>query len=92
MSWYVRSEIAFTSVEQKHFIGMVENAVRRHGTDRGSVAGEVRDECQKEWPQSGRAWVVLYDTNEEFGIALGDRDKKIFLSNRKGDHVYAARV
>ena len=93
MTWSVAAEKNFSSMEQAGFERMVENAIRRHGkNDLYNVGGEIRDECQKEWPASGQSWVVLVDTNGAFSIRCSPY-KSIDLRNN-GDriYVYAARV
>ena len=94
MTWHVESEHAFSYTEQAAFIMIVENAIRKHGiNNRSDVVKEVQSECQNEWPASGEKWVVLYDTNGDFGIMAGDYSKKFFIKDSdKYDYVYAARI
>ena len=72
---------------------IVENAIRKHGiSNRLDVAKEVRSECQNKWPCSGEKWVVLYDTNGDFGISC-ESNKQIYIKDSgKNDCVYAARI
>ena len=94
MTWEVVVEKNFSaSMEQAGFERMVENAIRRHGkNDLYNVGGEIRDECQKEWPASGQSWVVFLDNNGAFNIRCST-SKSIYLrDNGMSIFIYAARI
>lgn len=95
MTWHVKDEHNCSYTEQRAFIRMVENAIRKHGYgNTGDVANEVLSECQNKWPASGEKWVVLFDLNGASSVwHHGGYSKKIYIEDSdNGFFVYAVRL
>ena len=94
MVWEVQSSKNMSANDQAGFIQIVKNAIHYKGlNNRSAVAKYVWEQCQKEFPDSGKTWVVLYDTNGNFSIYTAPY-KKIFLCEPAGNDewIYAALV
>ena len=93
MTWEVQSEYEMSASQQNAFIRIVENGIKKHGTEeRYEVAKYIRRECEDEFPAKGQSWLVIFDTNGSFGVAYSAY-KRIHIKNAdKWDFVYAYRV
>ena len=94
MGWNIESSYNMSASEQAGFVQIVNNAIHYKGwNNRSAVTNYVYEQCQKEFPASGRKWVVLYDTNGAFSIQTS-YDKEIFVCEPAGndEYIFAARV
>ena len=93
--WTVSDSRGMSATEQAGFVQICNNAIGAKGWDnKDGVVTYVRDACQKEWPKSGRNWVVLYTFDGSFSITCGGCDKKMFVKDCAGrtEYIWAARV
>ena len=94
MVWNIEDSYNMSAYEQETFIKIVNSALHYKGwNNRSAVSKYVWEQCQKEFPDSGKTWVVLYDTNGNFSIYTAPY-KKIFLCEPAGNDewIYAALV
>ena len=94
VNWQIDDSYGASAMEQAAFLVIANRAIDLKGWDnRGGVSEYVFDQLQKEFPASGRKWVVLYDTNANFSI-FTSYDKMFFAEEggSRTEYLYAARV
>ena len=82
-------------MQQAAFLVIANKCISSYGWDnRSKVVTYVHDELQKEFPASGKSWVVLYDVNGSFTINAPYNDMEFFAKEggSRTEYLYAARV